>query len=207
MQLVRYDAMIYAIAECHRVDEVKDLRDKAMALEVYARQAKNLDAERKAADVRLRAERRTGELLKELARTPREESGRAGGKGCPAAEHPSPYAAALDSAGLTRQTAHRYQALADVPQPVFEAALRDPERKPTTTRILTEARDPVPKMADDALWLWGRARDFERERYATKDPVRLVSGMTETMLADMRRILPDIIDFYAALAEVLDEPT
>lgn len=110
-QLVRYDAMIHAITECHRVDEVKDLRDKAMALEMYARQAKNKDAERKASDVRLRAERRTGELLKELARAEagamRNPNGRAGKK--PTSNSatqvpPSPYAAALDSAGLTRPT-------------------------------------------------------------------------------------------------------
>lgn len=203
-QLVRYDAMIHAITECHRVDEVKDLRDKAMALEMYARQAKNKDAERKASDVRLRAERRTGELLKELARDQGGDRRSEARSMSNDATLKSPYAAALDSAGLTRQTAHRYQALADVPKPVFDEALRDPERKPTTTRILAEARDPVPKMADDALWLWGRARDFERDRYANKDPATLLAGMTETMLADMRRILPSITDFYAALAEALE---
>lgn len=32
--LVRYDAMVFAITECHRVDEVKDIRDKALALEL-----------------------------------------------------------------------------------------------------------------------------------------------------------------------------
>jgi hypothetical protein len=34
--LVRYDAMRQSIAEWHRIDEVKDLRDKAKALEAYA---------------------------------------------------------------------------------------------------------------------------------------------------------------------------
>ena len=65
--LAIYDRMCFAIAECHRVDEVKNLRDKAQALELYARQCKNTEAERQAANVRLRAERRTGELLAELA--------------------------------------------------------------------------------------------------------------------------------------------
>jgi hypothetical protein len=63
--LVRYDAMILAIEACHSIDEVKDIRDKARAIEVYAAQALNRDAERKAAEVRIRAERKTGELLKE----------------------------------------------------------------------------------------------------------------------------------------------
>ena len=34
--LVRYDAMCAAIAEAHAIDEVKDLRDKAAALQAYA---------------------------------------------------------------------------------------------------------------------------------------------------------------------------
>jgi hypothetical protein len=35
-QLVRYDAMCHAIAAAHEVDEVKDIRDKARAIEMYA---------------------------------------------------------------------------------------------------------------------------------------------------------------------------
>jgi hypothetical protein len=61
--LVFYDAMCHAIAAAYAVDEVKDIRDKARALEVYSRQAKNVEAERQACEIRLRAERRVGELI------------------------------------------------------------------------------------------------------------------------------------------------
>jgi hypothetical protein len=54
--LQKYDAMCHAIAECFSVDEAKELRDKARALEVYAAQAMNTEAERKAAEIRIRAE-------------------------------------------------------------------------------------------------------------------------------------------------------
>jgi hypothetical protein len=63
--LVKYDAMILAIEACHSVDEVKEIRDKARAIEVYAAQALNRDAERQAAEIRIRAERKTGELLRQ----------------------------------------------------------------------------------------------------------------------------------------------
>lgn len=63
--LVRYDARCAAIAECHQVDEVKDIRDRALALEMYAKQSLNEEAERGAREIRMLAERKTGELLQE----------------------------------------------------------------------------------------------------------------------------------------------
>jgi len=75
--LVHYTAMCREIAHCVRVDEVKSIRDKAMALSVYAKQALNKDAERQAAEVRLRAEIRAGELLGETKKTGQRE-GRGG---------------------------------------------------------------------------------------------------------------------------------
>jgi len=212
-ELAHYSAMCHAIALCHSIDEVKDLKNKARALEIYAAQSQNLDAERKACEVRLRAERRTGELLKDLARTPREESGHAGGKGLPNVRSPSPLADALSRTGISRQTAHRYQALAAVPAATFEAALRDPE-KPTTTGLLAKAeaaravqaaKDSAPQMPSDSLWLWGRARDLERDGYFTKDAGALLSPMTDSMLADMRRLLPLMAAFINELTEAIHE--
>lgn len=64
-ELARYDAMCRAIDEAYQIDEVKDIRDKALALEVYSRQAKNIEAERRACEIRLRAERKAGELRRQ----------------------------------------------------------------------------------------------------------------------------------------------
>src|ERR1041385_1275040 len=64
--LVRYDAMCRAIAAAYEVDEVKDVRDQTLAVEGYSRQAKNIEAERRACEVRLRAERKVGALLSEM---------------------------------------------------------------------------------------------------------------------------------------------
>jgi len=197
-QLVRYDAMVSAIVACHSVDELKDMHDKALALELYARQAKNTDAERRAADVRLRAEFRSGELLKELARaTPQTARSSAIVAG------DTEYRQAIKRTGMSERTASRYQALASVPRETFEAHLADPVRKPTTNRIISEARDPQPKLDDKALWIWGRVRDFERDGYIDADPHTILEGMTETMRSDLARILPSMVDFLQRMEDAL----
>lgn len=64
-----YDRMTALIETASRVDEAKDIRDKAEALRVYARQAgESLQNQNKVAAIKLRAERRIGELLGELER-------------------------------------------------------------------------------------------------------------------------------------------
>ena len=69
MQLVKYDAMCLAISNCHKIDEVAEMRNQARAIEVYAKQAMNLQAERQAIEIRIRAERKAGQLLKGLSKS------------------------------------------------------------------------------------------------------------------------------------------
>lgn len=207
MELVLHNAMRLAIDNCHKVDELADLHNKALALELYAKQARDTDAERKACEIRLRAERKAGDLFKDMARTPASESGAAGaiaqGKQGPATvAGPSEYRTALESSGVTERTAQRWQELASVPVEQFEDALRAPD-KPTTTGIISKAK-AAPKMDGDALWVWGRARDFERERFADKNPADLLAGMTDTMRADMERIVPAMAAFFNEFASEVE---
>jgi hypothetical protein len=204
MQVVLYDEMVRAIDACHSVDQVKDIRDKARALEVYARQARNTDAERKAADVRLRAERHTGELLRDLARATPQTARSIGTTGQIVSDHKtrfegSEYSRTLEQNGLSRQTAHRYEQLAEVPRETFERALADPENRPTTNGILRESRaEKVQPINPQALRIWGGVRDFERHRDIYADPADLFDLMTETMQDDMRRLVPLMVDFWTS---------
>lgn len=205
-----YDRMCTAIAECSRVDEAKDIRDKALALEAYYRQARNLEAEREAANVRLRAERRVGELLKDLERATPQDAGSQGGRGnekslsAPVTSFSSsPYAAALAEQGMSRQAAHRFQALADIPQAEFEQVLSGPA-KPSTAAILRQAHTPAPspKMPDKVLWFWGRLRDFEKDGYLAADAEVLLEPMTPAMRADVLRIAPRLAELLNSLEAV-----
>ena len=64
--LVRFDEMKRAISACYEVDEVANIRNQAEAYRYALKQAKESpEIIRKAKKIKLRAERRAGELLKE----------------------------------------------------------------------------------------------------------------------------------------------
>jgi hypothetical protein len=107
--------MCRAIEAAYRIDEVKDIRDKAVALEAYAKQAMNVEAEEHAHQIRLRAERRAGQLLREM-----KESGERTGKGQPKVMSS---AATLKDLGIIRDQSSKWQRLTDMPKADFEAAL------------------------------------------------------------------------------------
>jgi len=231
--VVAYESMCRWITESESLADCKDIADKSAALKEYARRANNKDAERRACNVRLIAERRFGELLKEQARATPAEAGQQGGiakaentlpenvahPGAGSAR-PSPYAQALADTGTSPQAASRYQALASVPDEVFQEALSNPvvaptirgliekprqPAHPTARDVVEQARAPEPKMPDDSLWLWGRMRDFERDGFFRKNSDKLISALTETMRADVARIAPLMVDFFTQIESATHE--
>jgi hypothetical protein len=67
VRLSRYEAARAALAEAVRIDEVKEIIDRAAALEEYARRAKDTEMIDNATELRFDAERKAGDILIEMA--------------------------------------------------------------------------------------------------------------------------------------------
>lgn len=114
--MVIYDNARKALAEAHRVDEVKDIRDKAIAMQIYARQAKDGAMIEWATDIRMRAERKAGQLLGEMA-----ERGERAVRGQAQKSHDATFQPPqLADLGVTKQQSHRWQKLGEMDDAAFE---------------------------------------------------------------------------------------
>jgi hypothetical protein len=179
--LIRYDAMCQAIAEAYEVDEVKDLRDQALAIEVYARQAKNTEAERQACEIRLRAERRWGQLYKSSEKAKN--------------QHDAPLARneghrTLADMGVSYDQSSRWQGLAEVDHETFEEEVA--KTGASTTGILNRQKKtphPVDLVDENALWLWGRLEEFKRLGLLDRAP----ETICDTMLPHMRETMQELL--------------
>ena len=153
MNLAKYDAACRAVAEAKTVDEAKDLRDKAEAMRAYARQAKNRQLEVDTAEIRMRAERRLGEIIKLQKETVGLNTGTAG-KGRPNLGGsdevpPKNERPTLAEGGIDKKLSMRAQKLAAVPGDKFEGMLGEwrervsEETERVTVNLLKEGESHV----------------------------------------------------------------
>ena len=130
MNLIKYEAARQALVEAHSVDEVKGIRDKAEALRIYAQQAKDTQLEYYAAEIRVRAERRAGELLKDT-----------NSRAKPGQYQQESSLPTLDDMSITKDQSSQWQRLASVPEETFEkkiAEAKDSDEPLSLRRILSK---------------------------------------------------------------------
>jgi hypothetical protein len=142
-ELVRYEAARSALTAAVSVDEVRNIHDVSRAMAYYARQAKDSDLIDKATELRLRAERRLGEMIVAQKETTGLNQGAAGG-GKKASSRgtlvePRDTRPTLASAGIDEKLSARAQKIAALPELAFEERLNAAKKQAADALRLTTA--------------------------------------------------------------------
>lgn len=154
----RYIAAKQALAEVRRIDEVKDLRDQALAIEVYAFQAKDGELAADAIEIRKRAERRIGELMAERRAADKlDKGGRPRKTGSPT----DPVLPSLLEQGVDKHLADRARKAAAMPAEQFEV---DVAKSRALAVALAEDEKAVIREARAEQQSKKRERRAQRER-------------------------------------------
>ena len=137
VKLIKYDRACKAIAAAKRVDEVKRIRDVAVAMKAYARQANNYELEADALEIRMRATRRMDQMRQEQAKTIGLAKGGGGKHGRKrVAEKPT-----LKDAGINKNLAHEGRRLGRMTEEQFEEAIT--EARTSLAEFAERANRPV----------------------------------------------------------------
>jgi hypothetical protein len=206
MELIRYEHAKRAIAEYKTVDEVKDFRDKALAVEAYAKQAKDYELEHDASIARVRAERKAGILLAEMEMAkggnPEQiaKSNRLNG-----ATGSKPKT--LSEMGITKDQSSKWQQLGRVPEKEFEKAVSLPAKdedgnrnKVTANKVLNPdfPTEQKKKMNPHALWWWGTLTRLEKDGRFSLSVNELLSEMTDAMRSDSEPLFIKLKEYLNA---------
>jgi N6-adenosine-specific RNA methylase IME4 len=135
--LARLNKARRELALLTRIDEIKGIRDRAEALRMYCRQAgESLEMQNDCAEIKIRAERRAGELLTERGR-------RKGETDKTILCHRRELSPTLKELGIEAKQSMRWQTIAGIPVTVFEAHIETTRAKAaelTTADLLRLAR-------------------------------------------------------------------
>ena len=111
-ELILWDKMKQAVVECHNIDEISNIRNQAEAYRYTLRQAKESpEVIKKAEEIKLRAERRAGELLKEDISI---------SKGSNQMSNGTTSKNTLNNMGISRDQSSKWQKIANIPEEKFE---------------------------------------------------------------------------------------
>lgn len=155
--LLKYDAACRALAEAKTVDEAKEIHNRSEAMRAYARQAKNKQLEVDAAEIRIRAERRLGEMISGQKATVGLNQGAKGSMVTGSVKEPvKDDRPTLAEAGIDKKLSARAQKMAAVPEQQFEAMVGEwrgrveAENERVTTNLLAAGEKKLSRDAKEA---------------------------------------------------------
>ena len=202
-ELAKLDRARLLLAEAATLPEIKQIRDMAKAAEVYAKAAHmSREAVNYAGEIKLLADRKAGELLKQLERGqtgPKKLGARAAPNSDPHGKLPdtlsgnSDYRRVLEDSKTSERTAERWQKLAAIPEAKvrdYLAAVHDSDDAEVSTRGLLKAanghhkksaedddRPPFNEIAEAGQFLRGVRRLFHSLWPAGHDPRPIIAAL------------------------------
>lgn len=227
--LVHYSNARKELAACVRVDEVKKIRDKSIAIKVYAALSKDRQLEELAIEVRERAERRAGEMLIEMAkRGERAAQGNAnkgmkasGGQKLPVGRGRGGNTPAdrrvghtftgerslptLADMGISQIESHQWQKKAKTPEPEFEDQIaakkkgRRKEKTLATGRKRAESNGAAERLALDLYRFMKEFMPKARTMIRTCD---LTPKHRDSFLTTIRQYQSDFVELIAELNQM-----
>ena len=118
-----------------------------------------MEAERQCALIRVRAERKCGQMLRD---NPKAVPSGNNQHGDVEASHDGIHPKTLDELGISYKQSSTWQKLANVPEDEFEAAITMPGTKPSARHIIATP-EPEPKRMDkNALYIWGELSRMDK---------------------------------------------
>ena len=155
-KLILWDEMKTAVINCHSVDEVAQIRNRAEAYRYALKQAKESpEVIHKAEEIKLRAERRAGELLNEMPKN----------KGGQYRSQPVTGTLTLENIGVTKNQSSKWQRIASIPEDKFETYLSVQKELSTSGAI-------------------SLAKNIEREKKSEETVTPKIEGKYRVIYAD-----------------------
>ena len=148
--LTFFDAAHSALRQAASIDEVRSIRDRAVAIQAYLRQSReSLSMQNMAAEIRLRAEKKLGKLLYE----------RVNHQGGRSSKRSHDATVSLRALGVSKSQSSRLQRVARIPDEAFEryiATTKDSREELTTAGLLraTTRQNVVETMASSESFEW-----------------------------------------------------
>lgn len=179
VELIKYDAACRAVAEAKSLDDVKEIKNVCEAARAYAKMARNRDMEIDAIEIRVRAERKEGELIGVLKKQGMCIQGNTNG------DPATPPRITLKDIGIDGATSAIAQRLALLPASRFETELQDWRAKASmAVRLETPLQVyRIPSIRGDRQKAASR---LGRHKLEAKDPLDRFRAPDGRRIADWR---------------------
>lgn len=182
---INYEAAKKALAECASIDECKEWKDRAAAIESYALQKRDRSMEHMAARIRLRAEKRMGEEInaaKKLSGKPLRE--------------------VLKITNVSAAEATSARALTRVKRDVFEAHV---ERTPPTprSRIVKMGQSSIGADMSAPVWRLAERMGKQVREFPIADLIESIRGMSTEHKRALKNSFTPVAEWFDAIGAEL----